>query len=344
VKAEALLRPAVRALKTPRYPDGPDHVLRMDANTNLLGVNPVVRRVLARPGVDWNQYPTPFSSDLRRDLARRHGLSPDQIVVGNGSDELFDLLTRAFVGPGDRIAIAAPTFVMYAFFGKLSQARVVEVPLERPGRQPDVRRLLAARAKILFLSSPNNPTGNLYARDRIEALLDKSRGLVVVDEAYAEFSRTSWLPDLKRRPNLVVTRTFSKAYGLAGLRVGWGAASEEVAGLLHRVKPPFTVNLLSERIARAALAQPAFVERTVAETARRRAELEEGLRARGFQTLPSDANFVTARLGRLVAPLAARGILVRDLSGFAGLEGFARITVGRREHHQAFFAAIERFS
>lgn len=344
MRPEALLRDAVRGLKTPRYPDAPRRLLRLDANTNLLGVNPAVERVLAKCDADWNQYPTPFSSELQRALARRHGVSPDQIVVGNGSDELFDLLARAFLNPGDTVAIASPTFVMYAFFGRVNHARVVEVPL-RDGFQPDVAGLLAARAKLTFLSTPNNPTGNLYERDRIERLLKGSRGLVIVDEAYAEFGGTSWLPDLKRFPNAVVTRTFSKAYGLAGLRVGWGAASKAVAGLIHRVKPPFTVNLLSERIALAAIERTEFVEQSVLRTTVQRRDLEHRLKARGLATLPSDANFVTVHTGRppgeWARALARRGILVRDLSDFRGLEGCVRITVGTAAHHSRLFKAID---
>lgn len=342
---DGMMRDAVRNLASPRYPPDAGGRLRLDANTNLMGANPAVERVLANPAAfDAAQYPSPFSDALRAALARAHGLSPEHFIVGNGSDEIFDFVTKTFVNPGDTIAVAAPSFVMYAFYARVNLGLVAEVPLHQ-GFQPDVDELLATQAKLTILATPNNPTGNAFQGARLERLLRRTEGLVLIDEAYADYGEANWLARLGEFPNLIVTRTFSKAYGLAGLRVGYAAAAPEIVERLHRVKPPFTVNLVSERIAIAALEEPAFMLGSVAATRTERRALIQGLMERRIIAYPSDANFVLARTdappGLMAQRLSARGILVRDMSEFPGLEGCIRVTVGTHEQHDRLFAALD---
>lgn len=340
-----LMRDAVRHFKPPRYPDAFEGMLRLDANTNLMGANPVVERVLANVAAfDVAQYPTPFSEPLRAALSKTHGMPAAQFIVGNGSDEIFDFVTKTFINRGDTIAVAAPSFVMHAFYGRVNLGLVVEVPLHQ-GFQPDVDELLSTRAKLTILATPNNPTGNAFQPARLERLLRETEGLVLIDEAYAEYADGNWLARLAEFPNLIVTRTFSKAYGLAGLRVGYAAASAGIVERLHRVKPPFTVNTISERIAIEALEDPRFMRGSVAAAKAERKALIQGLMERKIIAYPSEANFVLARTGAppgLVAQrLSARNILVRDMSDVPGLEGCIRITVGTIEQHDRLFDSLD---
>ncbi|MGH2687477.1 MAG: aminotransferase class I/II-fold pyridoxal phosphate-dependent enzyme, partial [Actinomycetota bacterium] len=185
---EKLLRRSVRGMEPPTYPGPERGVLRMDANTNLIGRNPAVERAARRLSeIDLNQYPSCLSDELRAAIGREHGLDPDEVLVGDGSDEVLDVVCKAFLNPGDAVACPTPSFVMYAFFGKLHLGQVVEVPLRRPGWTLDVEGILSARPKVVFVASPNNPTGNAAPAADLERLLREASGIVIIDEAYADF-------------------------------------------------------------------------------------------------------------------------------------------------------------
>lgn len=342
---DGLLRRSVRTLKQPGYPPPVRGVLRMDANTNLAGVNPALARVARRiGGLDINQYPSCFSDDLRAALARRHGLSMNEVMVGDGSDEILDVICRTFVNPGDVVACPSPSFVMYAFFGQVHQARVVEVPLLRPEWSLDVEGLLRARAKVTFIASPNNPTGNAFSPSDLARLLRESKGIVVIDEAYADFCAQDYASRVRSHERLVVTRTFSKSYGLAGLRVGYGTASRPVMDRMFRAKTPLTLSSFSEAAAVEALGQRKFHRDGISLIRKGRERLSRDLAALGFVPQPSDANFLLVDLGRPSAParefLRRRGILTREMGDFHGLGDFIRVTVGRPEHHRRLIAAL----
>ncbi len=349
---DRLQRDALVDWSPPAYPsragdDGPRRRrwLHLEGNTNLVGPNPVLRR-LARSlaGMEVNQYPTEHADELRAALARRWRLTPGQILCGNGSDEVLDLITKAFLNPGDRIAFPVPSFVMYGFYGRVNLGRPTPVPLG-PGFRLDVDALLRTRARLILVASPNNPTGNAFPRADLERLLRGAPGLVVLDEAYAEFTDQNWLAAIRRHPHLIVVRTFSKAYGLASLRVGWAAARPEVMARLYRAKPPYNVTGVGERLAAAAVRQDAFVARTVRIIRAERPRLVRDLEALGFRCHPSDANFLAARApiptGVLCGLLEARGILLKDLSRLPGLDGCVRITVGPREVNRRFLRALQ---
>lgn len=337
-------RRCTRELKPPSYPAAAAGFLRMDANTNLYGPNPAIEAAL-RDGAtaDLNHYPSGTSDELRAALARLHEVTPDEVLVGDGSDEVLDTLTKAFIDPDDVVAMPVPTFVMYAFYGRINFARIAEVPL-KVGWELNVDALLRADAKITFLASPNNPTGNKFDREDIERLIQRSNGIVVVDEAYADFCGQDFVRRTREFENLVVSRTFSKSYGLAGLRVGYAVAPKAIIERMMVVKTPFTVGSFAERVALAALANPAYVEESRKMVLAERGWLADQLKRLGLRPHSTDANFMlvdtTGPAKPVVQKLRERKILVRDMSDFRGLANSFRMTIGRREHNEQLVAAL----
>ncbi len=342
---ESQSRKSARGLPSVAAPPPGQGLLRLDSNTNLLGPNPAIRRVLEREAAgDFSLYPAPMHDELRAALAAHHGLDPGEILVGAGADELIDVAVRAFVNPGDPVVVAVPTFELYAFCARVEHARVVEVPLG-PGFALDADALLRAEGKVTFVASPNNPTGNAYALTVVERLVRSSSGIVVIDEAYAEYCGQDFLKRVREFPNLIVLRTFSKAHGLAGLRVGYAAARRELIECLARVKMPFSVGELSERIAIEALADDGHVRRSRELVLGEKPWLTEKLSALGLHPYRTDANFMLVRVGPrladLVRHLATRGIAVRALPNV--LDGCFRATIGRRELNERLVGAIAEF-
>lgn len=335
---EERVRDSIRRFRKLRYPESEKGFLRLDANTNMLGPNPAAERVLARiRELELNQYPSPFSSELRETLAVVHRVPRDCVIVGNGSDEILDFITKAFLNPGDRVALATPSFVMQRFYAKVNLGEVVEVPLEPPEFGLDVDRILRADAKLTILASPNNPTANRFGDEALEAVVRGSEGLVVIDEAYAEYCGQDFVSRAVMEEKLIVVRTFSKAYGLAGIRVGYAVGNAETIGWLYAAKPPFTVGTLAEQIALEALRDRSFVSRSVEMVRSERERLARAFRELGWRPCRSDANFMLVDVRRPSAPLREalrkEGILVRDMSDFPGLENYVRITIGRPEHN-----------
>ena len=328
---ESLLRRSIRGMSSLPYASQNRSFLPLDQNTNLMGPNPVVRKVLAKWDGDLTQYPTHSAIPLRNALGRFWKVEPDQVIVGNGSDEVFDILCKTFLNPGDRAAYVTPGFVMYGWYAEINAATPVPVPL-REDFSLDVPALLRTRAKLTFLCNPNNPTANLYDRADILRILRGTKGLVVLDEAYADFSGSNWTPELRKHRNLILVRTFSKAFGLAGLRVGYAMAHPDLAARMAAVKPPFNVGGIDERVAVAALEDPSFRNRTVRTVLAERPKVAKALRELGVQVFPSDANFLLLRTpwptGDVVDAFRARGILVRDMTKYAKLANCFRVTIG----------------
>ncbi len=316
----------------------------MDGNTNLCGQNPAVERVAARAGrLELNHYPSPVSTRLREAIAHHHGLDPSEVIVGNGSDEVIDFVTKAFVNPGEIVAFPSPTFVMYPFYARVNLAQIVQTPLARPGFELDAEALASCRGKVTFLASPNNPTGNAFPPDSIRALLGKAAGIVVLDEAYGDFCGQDWASQIREWDRLLVLRTFSKAHGLAGLRVGYAVGNADLIGALARVKPPFDVGTFAEEVALEALADPTFLRASVGAIRRERDRLSGDVAELGFRPCRSDANFILIEVEDGPGArefLRSRKILTRDLSDFAGLEGYLRVTVGRPEENDRFVEAL----
>ncbi|HPD08505.1 MAG TPA: histidinol-phosphate transaminase [Methanomassiliicoccales archaeon] len=309
--------------------------LRMDTSTNALGANPAGMRALREcHDLDLGQYPSTYGDGLREELARVHRLSRDNFVVGNGSDESLDVIMKTLVEPGGTVITAHPAYVLHSFFVSINGGRTVTVDLDERF-QLDVERINSTPGSLVLICTPNNPTSNTFRDEDVRAVIEGAARPVVVDEAYAEYAGRSFLPLVERYDNLIVTRTFSKAYGLAGMRVGYLAAGRELADALQRVKVPYSLNKVGERVAIAALRDPAFLEESVRVVAEQRPFLEEGLRALGFQVFPSEANYIlfrpTVPSERLTKGLADRGVLVRDFGKVRRLENCVRTTIGTRE-------------
>lgn len=318
--------------------------LRLDQNTNLDGPNPALARVDPR-SLDATLYPSRDADGLLEALADWHGLDADHFVVGNGSDECLDMVTKAFTVPGQALATPWPSYSLYPFYAQLQDLRLEQVPL-RGSFRLDVDAILAKKAAVTLIATPNNPTGTRFPASDLEALLEGTDGVVVVDEAYIEYAglKHSLLGRVNEFDNLLVMRTFSKAYGLAGLRVGYLAGNPDLMERLRLVKPPFNLNLYTEQVAVAALDEQAWLDRHVEAVQFGREAIYEGVKALGFQPYESAANFVLARSPlaptEVVEGLRRRGILIRQFPGTQGLEEMVRFGVGRPEHTEQLLSAL----
>ena len=321
-------------------------IVKLDGNENPYGCSPRVRHALAE--FPWyHLYPDPEQSRLRTALARYMGLKPENMVAGAGSDEIIDLLLRLTLEPGDAVVDCVPTFGMYRFSTELCGGRYVAVPRRADfGLDvPAVKRALSS-AKVIFIASPNNPSGNLPPQAEIEELL-KSRALVVVDEAYHEFGGETVAPLVPRNPNLVVLRTFSKWAGLAGLRVGYGAMSPELAARLMRIKSPYNVNAAAEVAALAALEDAAHLREIVRKIVVERERLVKELARLPFLTVYSSrANFLLCRVAgadaaALHAALHRKGVLLRYFNT-PYLKDCLRVSVGRTEDTDRLLTALRQ--
>ncbi len=340
---ESLLRPNIRRLKpyaSARHEFAGEARVFLDANENPFDNG-------------LNRYPDPVATPLRRRIAALKGVAPEQIFVGNGSDEAIDLLLRLFCEPRrDAIVVLPPTYGMYEVSAAIADVEVVRLTL-RPDFEPDVEAILAradTRTRLLFLCRPNNPTGNLFAERQVKKLIEAFPGIVVLDEAYIDFCpEASLLPWIADHPNLVVLQTLSKAWGLAGIRLGMAFAQAPLIGWMNAVKPPYNVNQLTQNAALEALARPERMREQVAVIVRERARLAEALAALPFveQVFPSQANFLLVRVAaprRLYDFLAKKGIVVRDRSRQPLCEGCLRITVGTPEENAALIEALNAYA
>lgn len=318
----------------------PTTIVKLASNENPFGPSPKAVAAVTAALKSAELYPDGGCIALRNRLASEFGLAPGQFVVGNGSNELLELVGHVFLGPGDEVVMGDPSFAVYKLVTLLFGATPVEVPLVN--FRHDLAKLRAAvtpRTRVVFLPSPNNPTGTTNTEAEI---FDFVRGLpehvvFVYDEAYAEFLENP--PDLRpliaEGRKVICLRTFSKIYGLASLRVGYGYMSAEAASLLGRTRQPFNVNALAQAAALAALDDKAFAEKTRAENRRGLAVLEEGFRQLGLAHVPSVANFLLVKVGDGAAvfqALQARGLIVRPVRSY-GLPEWLRVTVGTPEQN-----------
>jgi histidinol-phosphate aminotransferase len=315
----------------------------LDANENSFG-SPTEK--------SFNRYPDPLQTKIKERIAHWHDLSPEQIFIGNGSDEAIDLLFRVFCQPGnDEIITTPPTYGMYEVSANINDVRVKKVLLS-PDFELSAEKVLdavSANTKLIFLCSPNNPTGNSLNEKAVLKILENFDGIVIVDEAYADFSdKLSFVSEINSFPNLVVLQTFSKAWGLAGLRVGMAFADAEIITLLNKVKPPYNVSQIAQETLLAALDKKAEVEKVVAEIVRQRAALAAELQKFSFITriYPSDANFLlikTSDANRIYKYLVEQKLVVRNRTNVELCAGCLRITIGTPEENQTLLAALKNY-
>ncbi len=359
---EQLARPA--ALTQPVYEPGrpiadvarehgldPDSILKLASNENPLGPSPLALAAAARAVADVHLYPDGGAFDLRTRLARHLGLDPAQIIPGNGSSEVMQLLAHIFLGPGDEVVLGRHAFVLFKLLTLLNGARPVEVDMPAPNYGHDLaamRAAITARTKIVYLPNPNNPTGSFNPAADVLAFARALPPHVILcyDEAYAEFLPPGQTPDLRpliaEGRKILCCRTFSKIYGLAGLRVGYGYGPRELINLLHRARPPFNVTSVAQAAAVAALDDHAHLARTVTVNSAGLRQLAVGFDALGVEHVPSAGNFILFRVGdarRVFAELQARGVIVRPV-GVHSLPEHLRVTVGDAPHNTRFLEAL----
>jgi len=324
---ETLARADIRAL--PLYaPDAISNGVDLSDSVNAWGAPPAALRAVADAATEAvSRYPSARSESLAPALLRYLDLQDVEgvrVVTGCGSDDVLDATMRAFGSPGERIAFSTPTFSMIPLFARLNGLVPVAVPFTGDF-DLDVEQLVAANAKITYLCSPNNPTGTALSRERVEFVASHASGLVVLDEAYAEFAPETFVDLVRRQERLFVVRTFSKAFGLAGLRVGYGVGNGDVVGFVERARGPYKVSVPAERAANAALVDADDALGWVRMHAQRAVEIRERVRVAldqlGLPPLPSAANFLcipTRHATRLAAQLRERGVLVRCFTGLPG--------------------------
>ena len=316
----------------------------LDANENSLG----------SPLLKWyNRYPDPHQQALKEKLSHIKGIAPAHIFLGNGSDEAIDILYRAFCEPGrHNVVVCPPTYGMYEVSAHINDVAVRKVPLTE-AFQLDLEAMEAAvdaDTRIIWLCSPNNPTGNSLDRGDIEMILNNFDGIVVVDEAYINFSRhRSFIPDLADYPNLVVLQTLSKAWGLAALRVGMAFSSADIIGIMNRIKPPYNINEAAQQLASDALEEVEQVNEMIRILVTERDRLAAALEKHPLvqHVYPSDANFLLVKVngGRKVYDfLLTQGIVVRDRSTTPGCSDCIRITVGTPTENEILLRALDAFA
>ncbi len=322
--------------------------IKLASNENPLGPSPKALAVLAEATATLHRYPDGGAHKLRVALADRWKVQPDQVILGNGSDEIIGLLARTFLSPGDEAVMADQTFVIYKMEVTAAHGTPVIVPM-REGRH-DLAAMAEAvtpKTRLLFLCNPNNPTGTMVTADEVDRLMARvpESVIVVFDEAYYEYVQSREFPDslayVRQGRNAIVLRTFSKIYGLAGLRIGYGVTTSEIAGYLNRLRPPFNANSLAQRAALAALADEEHVAQSRALNQTEMVAVRSGLAALGFQPLPSQANFLYFDVGRdgreVFQGLLREGVIVRHIEG-----RMVRVTVGLPEENRQFLAALKK--
>lgn len=325
-------------------------IVKLASNENPRGIGPRTRAAIETALAEVNRYPDGNGFELKQALSRRYGIDMSSIVLGNGSNDVLELVSLAFLGPGRAAVYSQHAFAVYPLATQARGARAIVVPAKDYAHDlPAMAKAVDDETTVLWIANPNNPTGTHATSDRVEALLRRvpERVIVVLDEAYNEylpperrFDSTKWL---RRHPNLVITRTFSKAYGLAGLRVGYALAHPTVADVMNRVRQPFNVNSIALAAAAAALDDMEFVAKSYADNLQGLAQLEEGARSLGLETISSFGNFLTLRVGRaaeIYKRLLRRAVIVRPVGGAYGLPEHLRVTVGTTQENEKFLAAL----
>ncbi|MDP6398434.1 MAG: histidinol-phosphate transaminase [Arenicellales bacterium] len=330
---------------------GIKEIIKLASNENPRGASPLVADAVGKVLSGVARYPDGSGHSLKQALSERLDVSPEQITLGNGSNDVLDLIARAFVDPGQEVVVSEHAFAVYLLAAKSVNARLVTVPAREFGHDLDsMAKAVTDRTRVVFMANPNNPTGTHLGFEAVERFLlaMPPSVITVLDEAYFEYVNEADYPDgtvlLSRFPKLVITRTFSKAYGLAGLRVGYAIASEAITEVLNRVRHPFNVNSLALAAAEAALADDDFVSDSVLENRKGLEQLGSGFARLGLGWIPSVANFICVHVGPHAAgiyqSMLQQGVIVRPVANY-GLPEHLRITVGLDHENARALEAME---
>ena len=328
-------------------------LLKLSSNEATWGPSPDAIDALRRGAALANLYPPSQSQELRELIGGLHGLSADHIVLGNGSNEVIQFLIQAYAGPRDHVLVPEITFSMYRIYSEIANVKVRTVPV-REDFSIDldlIRKKVSKRTKIIFLASPNNPTGLLLSKMELELLLMglNKEIIVAIDEAYVDFSNPALRPDFSKMilsgkyPNLIILRTFSKAFGLAGLRLGYGISNPVMSEYLKRMGQHFNLNSMALTAGLASVKNLSHYKRIVSQTKLGRNFIEKELSKAGIPFIPSEANFIMIQVGdgkQVFEKLGEKGFIVRELASF-GLPEYIRVTVSNMEHNEAFMKALK---
>ncbi|NMB39323.1 MAG: histidinol-phosphate transaminase [Firmicutes bacterium] len=330
---------------------GLTEIIKLASNENPLGASNKVQSTIAESLPHIHQYPDGNSTELRQKLAAHLQCSPNNLIVGNGSDEILKLIGEAYLSPADQVIIAEPTFSEYRFVANLMGAGIKLVPLRQ--YRHDLESMLAQvnkKTKIVFICNPNNPTGTAVTEQELRKFLSQlpQNILTVIDEAYYEYVTAKEYPQtislLKQYPNIIITRTFSKVYALAALRIGYAVADNEIIQTLNRVKEPFNVNLIAQIAAEVSLGDKEHVRQSIAVNEQGKQYLYQKLSALGLEYVATEANFILINVKQdansLFQRLLKKGVIVRSTDCFK-LPEHIRVTVGTMEQNQRFIKALE---
>jgi len=326
---------------------GLTEVIKLASNENPFGCSKNVEKVLKDFLSDIALYPDGNATVLREKLAAKHGLKPEQFIFGAGSNEIITFIAQVFLNPGDESIYADPSFTWYDTAVKMSGANPVTIPLKDYSHDLDaMKNAVSDRTKIIWICNPNNPTGTIVTTQQLDNFLESVPGniVIVLDEAYYEYARGDVYPEtvplLEKYPNLIILRTFSKAYGLASLRVGYGMASGEIVSYLNRIRPPFNINTLAQMAAAAALDDQDFVQNTVTETRKGLNFLYNAFDEMNLHYVKSYTNFIWVETclpsKELFDKLLRKGVIIRPFMG-----NWVRITVGTNEENNKLISAMK---
>lgn len=326
--------------------------VKLASNECPLGPSPLAVNAAREALKALNIYPDGSGYYLKRKLSEKHGLHPENFILGNGSNEIIELIARTFIDKGDEVVMGAPAFVVYHIVTDAVGGEKAVVLLKNYVHDLEAMAgKISVRTKVIFVANPNNPTGTIVTGDRMEAFFESvpDNVLIVIDEAYHEYAESFGeyrhvMNHIGKKHNLIVLRTFSKAYGLAGLRVGYGAASKEVIAMMERVRQPFNVNSLALAAAEAALQDEGHIERSVQVNKEGMAFVSDELGRMGLDCVKSHANFILFDTGKdgneIYEFLLKKGVIVRPMKGY-GLPGHLRVTIGLPRENEKFIKALK---
>ena len=333
---------------------GLKEVIKLASNENCFGPSPKALAAIRANLKNIHRYPDSLSFYLRKKLANRLGVEESSLIFGNGSDEIIGMAIRTFVGEGDEVVIAKPTFLIYEIVSQAQNAKINLVPLTKDLKHDlrKMRELVTEKTKVVFIANPDNPTGTYVTRGELEEFLDglPESTVVFLDEAYCEFAKSSFKDypdglDYLDRPGVIVARTFSKIYGLAGLRIGYGISNPEVISYMEKTREPFNVNILAQAGALAALDDKAFLRKTLSHVAGEKKFLYSVFDKMGLEYKESATNFVIVDVKRdckeVFNNLLKKGVIVRDMKAW-GYNSLIRVTIGTRAEDEKFVAALKK--